>query len=151
MQTTFIYHWESLTMQNVGPGDDDVVTKSGRHTTILLNLTKPIVEQHADRLRLHVVYDVIEGRWDNTHLRLDTDILIPLPSDWTDVKVTGAADFTSRMVIYGRNHGWNPVSVNAVNWLQTIEAKIDGTGPDTVLGNTGLRINFAIPLEFQQQ
>jgi hypothetical protein len=39
--------------------------------------------------------------------------------------------------------------VNTVNWIQTLEAKIDGPGDDTS-GNAGLRINFAIPLEFRQ-
>lgn len=148
MQTTYLYHWESLMMQDVGPGDADVFTKSGRHTTVKLNLTEPVEEHHARHLRVHVVYDVIEGRRDYTHLRMDTDILIPLPSDWANVRVLGAADFTTNMVIHGKNHRWNPVNAT-VNWIQTIEAKIDGPGDDTA-GNAGLSINFAIPLDYQQ-
>jgi hypothetical protein len=41
------------------------------------------------------VYDVIEGRRDYTHLQMSTDILIPLPNDWTEVTVHGAADFST--------------------------------------------------------
>jgi hypothetical protein len=148
MQTTYIYHWESLAMQDVGPGDADVFTKDGRHTTVNLNLTSPAVERGANRLKVHVAYDVREGRRDNTHLRMDTDILIPLPSDWSDVRVLGAADLIANVVIFGKNHQWNPINVNTVNWIQTIDAKIDGPGDDTA-GNAGLRINFAIPLEFR--
>ena len=148
MRTNYVYSWESLRMQDVGPGDADVHTKDGRHTTVRLNMTRPVVEPQASRLKVHVVYDVIEGRRDYTHLQMSTDILIPLPNDWTEVAVHGAADFSTDMVIYGKNHRWNSVDVNAVNWIQTLEAKIDGSGDDTE-GNAGLRINFAIPLEYQ--
>ena len=148
--TNYFYTWELLRMQDVGPGDDEVNTKDGRHTTVKLNLTRPVVEPQASRLKVHVVYDVIEGRRDYTHLQMSEDILIPLPNDWTQVTVQGAADFNTRMVIYGKNHRWNPVNVNTVNWMQTLEAKIDGPGDDAE-GNAGLRINFAIPLEYQQR
>ena len=147
-ETTYVYSWEALRMEDVGPGDADVTTKDGRHTTVMLNMTRPVVEPQASRLKVHVVYDVIEGRRDFTHLQISSDILIPLPNDWTRVAVRGAADFNTNMVIYGKNHRWNPVDVNAVNWIQTLEAKIDGPGDDTE-GNAGLRINFAIPLEYQ--
>jgi len=148
MQTNYVYSWESLSMQDVGPGDDEVNTKDGRHTTVKLNLTKPVVEPQASRLKVHVVYDVIEGRRDYTHLQMSTDILIPLPTDWSQVRVQGVADFRTNMVIYGKNHRWNPVDVNTASWMQTLEAKIDGPGDDAD-GNAGLRINFAIPLDYQ--
>lgn len=148
MKIDYLYSWESLTMQDVGPGDADVNTQSGRHTTVKINLTKPVVEPQAKRLKVHVVYDVIEGRSDYTHLKMDTDILIPLPNDWTNVTLQGAADFIANMVIYGKNHQWNSVNVNAVNWIQTLEAKIDGPGDDT-MGNAGMHINFAIPLDYK--
>ena len=41
------------------------------------------------------------------------------------------------------------MSVNGVNWIQTLEAKIDGPCDDNE-GNTGLRMNFAIPVEYTQ-
>lgn len=147
MNTIYVYAWEMLKMEDVGPGDADVTTKSGRHTTVKLKLSKPIIEPNAKHLKTHVVYDVIEGHKDYTHLQMSTDILMPIPSDWSNVKVTGAADFSVNMVIYGKNHRWNSINVNSVNWIQTLEAKIDGPGDDNE-GNAGLRINFAIPLEY---
>ena len=149
MKTLITYYWESVKMEDVGPGDADVYTKSGRHTTVKIKLTRPVVEQQAKRLKVHVVYDVIEGRKDFTHLQMSTDILIPLPSDWANVTVQGVADFNLNMVIYGKNHRWNPVNVNSVNWIQTLEAKIDGPGDDNE-GNAGLRTNFAIPVEYTE-
>jgi hypothetical protein len=142
-----MYSWEYRKMEDVGPGDADVCTKSGRHTTVKLNLSAPVVESNADRMKTHVVYDVIEGRKDYTHLQMSTDILIPIPKDWSNVKVTGASDFHRKMVFCGKNHRWNSIDANSVNWIQTLEAKIDGPGDDTE-GNAGLRINFAIPLEY---
>ena len=149
MNTLITHYWESLKTEDVGPGDADVTTKDGRHTTVKVKLTRPVVETQAKRLKSHVIYDVIEGRSDYTHLQMSTDILIPLPNDWINVKVQGTADFNVNMVIYGKNHRWNPVSVNGVNWIQTLEAKIDGHGDDNE-GNTGLRMNFAIPVEYTQ-
>ena len=52
MQTNFVYSWESLKMQDVGPGDDEVNTKDGRHTTVKLNMTKPMVKT------LHVIQSI---------------------------------------------------------------------------------------------
>jgi hypothetical protein len=148
MQTTLLYSWESITMQDVGPGDADVCTKSGRHTSVKINLTRPILESNAKRLKMHVVYDVIEGRSDYTHLQMSMDIFVPLPVDWTNIKVPESANFLASFVVYGKNHRWNQVNISpAINWLQTIEAKIDGPGDDAE-GNAGLRINFAIPLEY---
>jgi hypothetical protein len=147
--TLIIFHWESLKMQDVGPGDADVYTKSGRHTTVKIKLTKPIVEEHAKRLKTHVIYDIIEGRKDWTHLHMSTDILIPLPHDWVNVKTLGVADFNVDMVIHGKNHRWNPVYHNTVNWIMALEAKIDGPGDDDE-GNAGLRIDFAIPVEYAE-
>jgi hypothetical protein len=147
MTTELMYSWEALKMEDVGPGDADVCTKSGRHTTVKINVTKPAVELQAHRLRVHVVYDVIEGRKDYTHLQMSSDILIPLPSDWKNVSVKGVADFNARTVIYGKNHRWNSFNVNSVNWIQTLEAKIDGPGDDNE-GNAGLRISFAIPVSY---
>jgi hypothetical protein len=107
------------------------------------------VELEANRMKTHVVYDVIEGRHDYTHLQMSTDILIPIPSDWVDVKVPGVSDFAISMVIYGKNHRWNSINANSVSWIQSLEAKIDGQGDD-IEGNAGLRINFAIPVEYGQ-
>ena len=147
--TNLLHHWESREMQNVGPGDADVHTKSNRTTTVKLNLTAPVVEQQAKRLKIHVVYDVIEGRSDFTHLQMATDILIPLPADWGSVRILGAADFPADMVIVGKNHQWNPVDVSTVNWIQRLHVKVDGPGDDAS-GNAGLSVNFVIPLDFQQ-
>jgi len=147
MNTIYMYSWELLKMEDVGPGDADVTTKSGRHTTVRLKLSTPVVEPNGKRMKTHVVYDVIEGRKDYTHLQMSTDILMPIPSDWSNVKIVGAADFSVNMVIYGKNHRWNSINVNSVNWIQILEAKIDGPGDDTE-GNAGLRINFAIPVEY---
>ncbi len=149
MESTIVaYSWELLKMQDVGPGDADVCTKGGRHTTVKLNLTRPILEPLSKRIKMHVVYDVIEGRKDYTHLQMSTDILIPVPTDWTQVKVPGGSEFNTTMVVYGRNHRWIPLSVGLCNWIQTLEVKIDGPGDDQE-GNAGLRINFAIPVEYE--
>lgn len=147
MNIVYMYSWEQRKMEDVGPGDADVCTKSGRHTTVILNLSKPVVESNANRIKTHVVYDVIEGRKDYTHLQMSTDILMPIPTDWSNVKLTGASDVKTKMVFCGKNHKWNSIDVNSVNWIQKLEAKIDGPGDDTE-GNAGLRINFAIPLEY---
>jgi hypothetical protein len=120
----------------------------GRFTEVSIELTAPVVEPQASRLRAHLIYDVKEGRRDYTHLQMSRDILMPLPNNWTQVAVLGAGNFGTDMVIYGKNHRWNSVDVNAVNWIQMFEAKIDGPGDD-IDGNAGVRINFAISLEYQ--
>ncbi|MCU0703251.1 MAG: hypothetical protein MUF18_04590 [Fimbriiglobus sp.] len=148
MKTLYLFSREMRTMEDVGPGDADVHTKSGRHTNIQLKITRPVVEPNGKRLRCKVVYDVIEGRRDFTHLQLVTDVLMPLPSDWSNVKVLGAADFSINMVVNGKNHQWIPVNVNSVNWIQELKVKIDGPGNDTE-GNAGLRFDLAIPLEYE--
>jgi len=148
-ETIFGQSWESMEMESIGPGDPDVNTKDGRITTVKINLTRPEAEPQATRLKVHVIYDVIEGRRDFTHLQMNRDILLGLPFDWRNVVVKNAADFNFEMVVSGKNHQWIPIDVSECNWIQSIEAKIDGPGDDNS-GNAGLRIVFAIPLEFEQ-
>jgi len=150
MNVDYLFSWESVNMEWIGGGDPDVFTKGGRYTEVKLDLTKPAFEQQAHRLKVHLVYDVIEVRRNNTHLQMNTDILIPVPADWVNVRLPGAADFKADLMIAGKNHRWNSIDVNEVDWIQTMEAKIDGPGDDTE-GNAGVRINFAIPLEYTEQ
>jgi hypothetical protein len=144
MKTNLYKFWQCIDMDSIGPGDDDVYTKRGRHTDISISMSKPTLD--GKRLKTQVVYNINEGRRDYTHLTLTKDVIIPFPSNWKKVTILGADAYQVDMTIYDKNHKWNPIGINTVNWIQRLEVKIDGPGGDAD-GNAGIRIHFNIPVE----
>lgn len=149
MNTIYTHHWEKRRMEVI-EGDAEVNTKSGRFTTVEIRISQPTVWPDEKRMKVMVTYDITEGWANYTHLQMVEEIVMPMPNNWSNVQVIGAADFYLHTVIHGKNHRWNPINTNSVNWIQRIYAKIDGPGDDNE-GNAGLIINFAIPVEYSRQ
>ena len=132
----------------IGGGDPDVYTKSGRQTRLMIQVNNLRVTEEGKALTAHLVYDVLEMHSNNTNLRYEGDVEIPVPYDW-NAKVLQIADVTDvdvQTVIAGENHQWNDITVNTVNsCVQSLRARLDGEGRDDQ-GNAALQLTFRIPV-----
>ena len=149
-EMTIIQNWKSMEMEHVGGGDADVFTKSGRYTNVSVKIEKPSIEKYgatSNCIKTNLVYDIKEGRHNHTHLQMVRNIIVPLPSDITDIKIPGAKEYRFQGSIRGQNHKWNSMDIHTVNWIQDMKIKIDGKGDDDE-GNAGIDINFAIPITY---
>jgi hypothetical protein len=143
------YNFESVDMISIGPGDADVVTKSGRHTEVLVDIQVPQVDEANHRLRTHLIYRIKEGRHDYTTLELNRDVYIPVPTNWKNITLPGLTAFRLETVYFGQNHRWNDISVNWLDsFMSLISVKIDGKGDEDKDGNAGIRIVFYVPVEY---
>jgi hypothetical protein len=146
--TTPVYHvFKSVEMTSIGPGDADVTTKSGRYTSVLVDIRPPHFEESKHQLKTHVLYRISEEHHDWTTLEMDRDVIIPVPANWRNVQLPEITAFHLETVISGRNHKWNDLWLNSSdNFIIKLSAKIDGKGDDND-GNAGIEISFNIPVE----
>ena len=132
----------------VGGGDPDVFTQPGRRTQLTIQVNDLRITEDGRALTAHIVYNVLEMRPDNTNLRYEGDVPIPIPLDWNAkaLQITDVTDFDLTTVFVGQNHQWNEIQFNLVNsCLQSVRARFDAKGRDDQ-GNAALELTFRIPV-----
>jgi hypothetical protein len=145
---TLVYFHEVPSVPWIGGGDPDVFSKPGRRTRMILEANSLRVREDGKALLVHIAYDVMEMRSNNTHLRYEGDVSIPVPLDWNAkvLQFADVADFYLQTTFVGQNHMWNEININQPNsCIQSARAKVDGPGDDNQ-GNAALQVTFRVPV-----
>ncbi|MBD2328210.1 hypothetical protein [Alkalinema sp. FACHB-956] len=145
---TLVHFHEVPSVPWIGGGDPDIFSKSGRKTRMILEANDLRVREDGKALLVRLTYDVKEMRTNNTHLRYEGEVSIPVPLDWNAkvLQLADVTDFYLQTTFVGENHQWNEINLNTPNsCLQSARAKVDGPGNDDQ-GNAALQVTFRIPV-----
>jgi hypothetical protein len=146
--TTVLHYHEITSVPWIAGGDADLTTKAGRKTRMILEADNLRVSEDGKAIFVRLAYDLLEMRTNNTNLRYEGDVRIPVPltRDAKVLQLAEVADFYLQTNFTGENHQWNEISVNLPNsCIQSARAKIDGPGSDNQ-GNAALQVTFRIPV-----
>lgn len=145
---TLIHFHEVPSVPWIGGGDPDIFSKPGRKTRMILEADNLRIREDGKALLVHVVYDVKEMRSNDTQLRYEGDVQIPVPLDWNGklLQFADVSDFYLQTTFVGQNHQWNEITINQQNsCIQSARARVDGKGDDDQ-GNAALQVTFRVPV-----
>lgn len=131
--------------RQIGGGDRDVNSKSGRKTSVELSVT--ITKKDEANLNAKIFLKVTEVASNNTSLQGETNVTIPVNKEIKSIDINPAS-FTYSKIIYDKHHEWYSLGAPCA-WLGTIYVKIDADASDDTK-YVGIQGTFKVPITVRE-